>query len=310
MNEDDSCCAPQRSSQTSISDRSTGSKASISSEKVALTGGMFKLGSSYELAYPQDGEELTSEVAISPFLIDKYSVTNQQFIAFVDNTGYVTEAEEIGWSFVFGGLLPDDFEDTRGVQGAPWWRQVFGATWKSPEGPHSTVKEKLNHPVVHISWNDALSYANWGGGRLPTEAEWEYAASGGTSGRTYPWGNQLTPDGEHLMNVWQGSFPDKNLETDGWYGTAPVGSYPSNKFGLHEMTGNTWEWCQDWFTNKRNPTLNNPSGPPSGTAKVIKGGSYLCHESYCNRYRPAARSSTTPASAMGHLGFRIAYTDA
>ena len=307
MNKDNSCCAPQRTEKTSINDRSTGKTSSVNTEKAELAGGPFRLGSNYELAYPQDGEEFTTEVFLSPFLIDKYSVTNQKFMTFVDDTGYVTEAEEIGWSFVFGGLLPDDFEDTRGVQGAPWWRQVFGATWKSPEGPQSTIEGKLNHPVVQISWNDAVSYANWCGGRLPTEAEWEYAAAAGSSETIFPWGNQLTPDGEHQMNVWQGSFPDKNLEDDGWYGTAPVGSYPPNKFDLYEMTGNTWEWCQDWFTNKRKPRLENPTGPPTGTNKVIKGGSYLCHESYCNRYRPAARSSTTPTSTMGHLGFRLAY---
>ena len=215
MNKDDSCCAPRRTERTSVNDRSTGKISMANTEKVELAGGSFRLGSNYELAYPQDGEELTTEVILSPFLIDKHSVTNQQFMTFVDDTGYVTEAEEIGWSFVFGGLLPDDFEDTRGVQGAPWWRQVFGATWKSPEGHHSTIEGKLNYPVVQISWNDAVSFANWGGGRLPTEAEWEYAASAGSSETTFPWGNELTPNGEHLMNVWQGSFPDKNLETDG-----------------------------------------------------------------------------------------------
>ena len=155
MKKDDSCCAPQRTKKTLITDRSTGKVSSPNTEKVALGGGPFRLGSNYEFAYPQDGEEFTTEVTLSPFLIDKHSVTNQKFMAFVEDTGYVTEAEEIGWSFVFGGLLPDDFEDTRGVHGAPWWRQVFGATWKSPAGPHSTIKEKLDHPVVQISWNAA-----------------------------------------------------------------------------------------------------------------------------------------------------------
>jgi formylglycine-generating enzyme required for sulfatase activity len=236
--------------------------------------------------------------------MDKFTVSNKQFKAFVQKTGYVTEAEEIGWSFVFAGLLPDDFEETRGVQAAPWWRQVFQADWKSPEGAHSTIQTRLEHPVVHISWNDATAYAQWVGRRLPTEAEWEFAAHGGLDNSIFPWGDELQPDGEHKMNVWQGSFPDNNLIEDGWYGTAPGGTYPPNAYGIGEMTGNVWEWCQDWFTTEHDETEENPRGPTVGETKVIKGGSYLCHDSYCNRYRIAARSSTTPVSAMGHLGFR------
>jgi len=163
----------------------------------------------------------------------------------------------------------------------------------------------MDHPCVHISWNDAHAYAQWVGGRLPTEAEWEFAAQGGLENPIFPWGSELEPDGKHLMNVWQGSFPDNNLEDDGWYGTAPVGAYPPNFYGLGEMTGNVWEWCSDWFSaTGREGEESDPKGPTTGEGKVIKGGSYLCHASYCNRYRIAARSSTTPDSSMGHLGFR------
>ena len=307
MNEENSCCTPTRRGKRKPHDRSSGKQAVNHYDQISLPGGELRMGSDYEKGYLQDGEGLTGTVSVSPFLIDAQAVTNSQFRAFVEETGYVTEAEEIGWSFVFAGLLPDDFEDTRGVQATPWWRQVFGASWISPEGPHSTIQKRLDHPVVQVSWNDAFSYANWQGGRLPTEAEWEYAASAGLRNPIFPWGDELEPNGKHLMNVWQGSFPNDNSVADGWYGTAPVRTYPPNKFGLFEMTGNTWEWCQDWFTNERNPAPHNPSGPKSAEAKVIKGGSYLCHESYCNRYRVAARSSTTPESSMGHLGFRLVY---
>jgi len=305
MTEGNPCCAPQNQ----VKQREENPQietGSLHTETVSLKGGSFNMGTTYASGYPQDGEGPIRKRKVSPFSMDKYAVTNRQFRAFVQETGYITEAEEIGWSFVFAGLLPDDFEETRGVQAAPWWRQVFEADWKSPEGPHSTTETKLEHPVVHISWNDAAAYAKWVGRRLPTEAEWEFAAHGGSDGSIFPWGDELQPDGTHQMNVWQGSFPDKNLSEDGWYGTAPVGTYPPNTYGIGEMTGNVWEWCQDWFATEHNETVENPMGPTVGETKVIKGGSYLCHDSYCNRYRIAARSSTTPVSAMGHLGFRTA----
>ncbi len=303
MTEGNPCCAPQNQ----IKQREENPQietGSLHTETVSLKGGSFNMGTTYASGYPQDGEGPIRKRQVSPFNMDKFTVSNKQFKAFVQKTGYVTEAEEIGWSFVFAGLLPDDFEETRGVQAAPWWRQVFQADWKSPEGAHSTIETRLEHPVVHISWNDATAYAQWVGRRLPTEAEWEFAAHGGLDNSIFPWGDELQPDGEHKMNVWQGSFPDNNLIEDGWYGTAPGGTYPPNAYGIGEMTGNVWEWCQDWFTTEHDETEENPRGPTVGETKVIKGGSYLCHDSYCNRYRIAARSSTTPVSAMGHLGFR------
>ena len=201
MNEENSCCAPTREGKRNPHDRSSGKQALNHYDQISLPAGEIRMGSNYEKGYIQDGEGLTGTVSVSPFLIDAQAVTNGQFRAFVEETGYVTEAEEIGWSFVFAGLLPDDFEDTRGVQATPWWRQVFGASWIAPEGPHSTIQERLDHPVVQVSWNDAVSYANWQGGRLPTEAEWEYAASAGLRNPIFPWGDELEPDGKRIQTA-------------------------------------------------------------------------------------------------------------
>ena len=251
-------------------------------------------------------------VQLHPFSIAPTTVTNAQFAAFSDATGYVTLAESDGWSFVFAGLLPDDFPPTRGVAAAPWWRQVEGADWRHPAGPHTTFTDVADHPVVHVTWDDAMAYCRWSDTRLPTEAEWEFAARGGLDRRRFPWGDELEPDGEHRMNVFQGQFPGVNTAADGFAGTAPVRSFPPNAFGLYETSGNVWEWCADWFSpdtyresERRSPRVD-PTGPPGGTHRVMRGGSYLCHDSYCNRYRVGARSANTPDSATGNIGFRVA----
>jgi formylglycine-generating enzyme required for sulfatase activity len=275
---------------------------------VALPGGQFLMGTEAADGYLDDGEGPVHGVTLSPFAIDAHAVTNAQFGEFVTATGHVTDAERFDTSFVFGGLLPDDFPPTRGVATAPWWREVEGACWRHPEGPQSGVALRQDHPAVHVSWNDAQAFCAWSGGRLPTEAEWEYAARGGREGEHYPWGPELEPGGEHRMNVFQGRFPNENTCADGYAGTAPVDAYEPNGYGLYNMTGNVWEWCADWFDAGyyRASPLDDPEGPANGTHRVMRGGSYLCHSSYCNRYRVDSRSANEPDSSTGNLGFRVA----
>jgi formylglycine-generating enzyme required for sulfatase activity len=250
-------------------------------ELVRLAGGVFAMGSEDRWAYPEDGEGPVTEVEVSAFSISACAVTNADFARFVEDSGYLTDAERFGWSFVFAGLLPDDFPPTEGVVQAPWWRKVEGADWAHPEGPHSSVAERRDHPVVHVSWNDASAYCAWAGARLPHEAEWEFAARGGLAGKAFPWGDELEPGGEHRMNVWQGDFPGRNTAADGFVGTAPAASFSPNRYGLYNMTGNVWEWTADWFHSnfRQRDRRRDPSGPAHGTSKVQKGGSHLCHDS-------------------------------
>jgi formylglycine-generating enzyme len=260
---------------------------------IELDGGAFLMGSDDPDGHPADGEGPVREVVVAPFAIDAYALSNARFAAFVEATGYRTHAERFGWSFVFAGLLPEDFPPTRGVVAAPWWRQVHGADWAHPEGPGSSVASRADHPVVHVSWEDASAYCAWAGVRLPHEAEWELAARGGLVRARYPWGDELEPGGEHRANVWQGEFPVANTLADGHLGTAPVDAFGPNGFGLFNTSGNVWEWCADAFA------------PRPGTM-AMRGGSYLCHASYCNRYRVGARTGDTPDSSSGNLGFRVA----
>ncbi|WP_245744351.1 formylglycine-generating enzyme family protein [Bhargavaea ginsengi] len=274
-------------------------------DMIYIPGGSFRMGAGEEEGYPQDGEGPVRVVTVDSFLIDPVSVTNASFCEFVDQTGYITDAEQLGWSFVFHLLVSDKSAETvmGSVPQAPWWLAVPGADWRHPEGPDSVIDARMNHPVVHVSYRDALAYCSWAGKRLPTEAEWEYAARGGLESKKYPWGDELKPDGKHRFNIWQGEFPMRNTAGDGYVGTAPVRAYSPNGFGLYNMSGNVWEWCSDWFTERRSGN-HNPAGPEIGMVKVMKGGSYLCHDSYCNRYRIAARSSNTPESSTGNIGFR------
>jgi formylglycine-generating enzyme required for sulfatase activity len=275
---------------------------------VAIPAGSFRMGSADDWSYPGDGEGPIHVVELDAFELAATTVTNDEFAAFVEATGHVTDAERFGWSFVFAAALPDDFPPTHAVAQAPWWRKVEDSSWRAPEGPHSSLDGRDDHPVVHVSWNDAMAYADWSGTRLPTEAEWEYAARGGRRGAVFPWGDELEPGGEHRMNVFQGSFPGGDTAADGFAGTAPAQSFPANGYGLYNMTGNVWEWCADWYDPRyyqRSPR-HSPAGPDKGTHRVMRGGSYLCHASYCRRYRVAARSGNGPDSSTANLGFRVA----
>jgi formylglycine-generating enzyme required for sulfatase activity len=287
---DHACCAPGRApSGEEIAAPESANDAST--DGLVPLGGSFLMGTEDADGFPQDREGPIREIDLPPFWIDPVAVTNRRFAEFIEDTGHQTEADRAGWSFVFAAFLPDDFEPTRGIAAAPWWRQVLGSSWRHPEGPHSDVDDRLDHPVVHVSWNDAKAFCAWSGTRLPHEAEWEMAARGGLEQARFPWGDELEPGGRHLMNVWQGTFPDHNSGDDGWLGTCPVDEYEPNGHGMMNTSGNVWEWCADRFDRQ---------------GRTIRGGSYLCHASYCNRYRVAARSFNTPDSSTGNMGFRVA----
>lgn len=280
--------------------------ALVEPDLLELDGGTFTMGTDGGYGYELDGEGPAHEVELSPFAISRHAVTNEQYAAFVAATGHSTDAERYGSSFVFAGFLPADSPAVR-VAAAPWWRQVEGADWAHPEGPGSGWEERADHPVVHVSWTDALAFCVWSDTRLPSEAEWEYAARGGLDGARFPWGEELEPGGEQRMNVFQGTFPEQNTCEDGFAGTAPVASFPPNGYGLHNVTGNVWEWTADRFDRnaysrgpRENPVCSRSSGPAA-----MRGGSYLCHASYCNRYRVDARSSNATDGSTGNLGFRI-----
>eukprot|EP01035_Chromulina_nebulosa_P020313 gene20313-26367_t len=257
-----------------------------------------------------DGESPRRQVTVSSFYIDKYEVSNDKYLEFVKSTNYTTESELFGWSFVFESAIPNHIKKhiTEAVYGAEWWLPVNGSYWREPEGPGTDVfkTNRGNLPAVHISWHDAKRFCEWKGGRLPTEAEWEYAARGGKEGLMYPWGNTLKPKGEHKANIFQGTFPQPNIAEDGYEFLCPVDAFGAqNDFGLYNMIGNAWEWVEDWYTVKHitSPQLN-PKGPIFGKEKAKKGGSFLCIKSFCYRYRTAARYHSTPDSATLNTGFR------
>jgi sulfatase modifying factor 1 len=247
---------------------------------------------------------------VKQFRMDVAAVTNERFAAFIAATGYVTEAEKFGWSFVFFDKLPEAMA-TQGAVGTEWWRRVDGATWNRPEGQDSSLTGREQHPVTHVSWNDATAFAQWAGGRLPTEAEWEHAARGGLADPMFPWGDQEPNDTDFTpCNIWQGSFPGTNTAADGYRWTAPVRSFEPNGYGLYNMSGNTWEWTADrWRVRSLKKTSRERNASALATEqRVMKGGSFLCHRSYCYRYRIAARHGNTPDTTTSHVGFRLVYS--
>ena len=311
---------------------------------VWIDGGEFTMGGVGPQARPDELPQ--HRVRVDGFFISETEVTNHQFQAFVDATGYVTVAERaVDWEEIReqvppGTPKPDDsmlqpgslvFHETgRPVDPrdiSQWWRWTIGAHWRQPEGPGSSIERRMDHPVVQVAWEDAVAYARWAGGELPTEAQWEYAARGGLEGKVYVWGDAAID--ETRVNTWQGRFPVRDEGADGYRGTAPVRSFPPNGFGLYEMGGNVWEWCRDRYDARayqrrlqaagpKGVTSNpigpertvDPRNPHAADTRVQRGGSYLCHASYCSSYRPSARMSATPDSGMSHAGFRVVMTPA
>lgn len=306
------CGTPSRAAFLSIDSPPTAAQpsrgpAAHNIQQAKVPAGHFLMGDSSGDENPADGETPVHVVEVRAFSIDATTVTNQAFAEFVQATGYETEAETFGYSAVFHLAVSAPERDVLGSPPqAPWWWGIRGATWRHPGGSGSTIDGLEQHPVVHVSWNDAQAYCDWAGRRLPTEAEWEYAARGGVDAAKYPWGNDHVDAGGWRANIFQGQFPLLNTAEDGWATTAPVRSFEANGYGLWQPVGNVWEWCADWFDARyyRESPTQNPRGPEIGTQRVLRGGSYLCHISYCNRYRNSARSQNTPDSSMGNAGFR------
>jgi len=270
-------------------------------------------------------------VAVKGFWIDKTEVTNAQFAAFVKATSYVTVAERKPTAEEFPGAPPENLVAGSVVFAPPdhpvplndhfqWWSWVTGADWKHPSGPASNLEGRENYPVVHVAYEDAEAFAKWAGKRLPTEAEWEFAARGGLSGALYPWGNEFTPDGHYMANTHQGHFPDQDSHEDSYTGLAPVATYPPNGYGLYDVAGNVWEWTSDWYRpdyyadllktgavadNPKGPDSSNDPGEPGVPKRVHRGGSFLCTEQYCSRYMVGTRGKGEPSTGTNHLGFRL-----
>jgi len=277
-------------------------------KRVHIPGGSALVGTK-RAVIKADSESPIRKQTLRDFLIDNSAVTNERFAEFIDATGYLTDAERLGWSYVFINHLPAaDRNNTSMASGATWWRQVFGATWKAINGPEAENTFQANHPVVHVSHNDALAFASWASGRLPIEAEWEHAARGGKGDVLFPWGDR-EPDDDSFFpcNIWQGNFPHYNTGADGYDATAPVDTYEPNGYGLYNMVGNAWEWTAGAYTARAQTAKARKHAATMKGSMVLKGGSFMCHKSYCFRYRIAARSGSTPDSTTSHIGFRLAY---
>jgi formylglycine-generating enzyme len=302
-------------------------------DMVFVEGGTFPMGS--DRHYPEEAP--VHRVTVSPFFIDRTSVTNRQFREFVNATNYVTFAEIAPDPKDYPDALPHMLKAGSLVFTPPnhpvdlrdwsqWWRFKFGANWRKPYGPRSSIGGRDDHPVVHIAYRDAEAYARWAGKELPTEAEWEYAARGGLEEAEFAWGDELAPEGRHMANTWQGAFPHENLASDGHRRTSPVLAFPPNGYGIHDMIGNVWEWTSDWYSSRHAEDCakpccipENPRGAPEADSyderapsvriprKVLKGGSHLCAPNYCRRYRPAARHAQPIDTGTSHIGFRCIF---
>lgn len=308
-----SCCTPPRDG-AGLADIKVSvdlsSAADLRRAAAPVPGGKGLLGTSQD-GVPNDGETPLQQVKIAPFRIGHTAVTNAAFKAFVDATGYETEAERYGWSFVFWAQVPEAVGATQAVVDVEWWRRVDGANWRDINGPDTMAGAwHPEHPVVQVSWHDAQAYAKWAGGRLPTEAEWEHAARGGLGDVRFPWGDTEPNDIDHTpCNIWQGHFPQTNTAQDGYLTTAPAKSYAPNGYGLYNLAGNVWEWTAEPFRIKSLKREVKARLALMKGYKLSKGGSFLCHKSYCYRYRIAARSGTSPDSATTHHGFRVVWPD-
>ena len=316
MGNQKSCCTPSRETATPPDPQhpdATSSQIAVTAEARAQNKRIFIpadttfLGTDKPL-FEIDEEAPFRATKLKPFWCDETTVTNAEFAAFVEDTAYQTEAEQLGNSFVFVDFLADKTDRGNTVAAAPWWRLTDGACWHRPCGFDSDAAALPDHPVVHISWHDAQAYASWAGGRLPIEAEWEHAARGGLADSPYPWGE--TPPDDHQFfpcNIWQGDFPRYNQGLDGFIGTAPARSFEPNGYGLYNMVGNVWEWTQQSFKLRSMKKAFRQAHQGKTGFKLCKGGSYLCHASYCHRYRIAARTANSPDSSTGHTGFRLVY---
>ena len=290
-----------------------GNKINPSAEDmVYIKGGTFLMGTDTDEGLEDDLEGPIIEVSVADFCISPYPVTNQEFLAFFLDTGYITDAERYGSPHVFHLLInEDELKNYPAVSGAEWWLEVVDANWRKPEGKNSSIADRMDHPVVHVSRNDAEAYCKWAGNRLPTEAEWEYAARGGLSQLRFPWGDELRAEGKYHANIWQGEFPELNTKEDGFLGTAPVKSFEPNGYGLYQTSGNVWEWCLNpgriplsTFQTKTPQDFLTENKQHKEELYALRGGSFLCHCSYCQRYRVAGRNSNTGNSSTSNMGFR------
>lgn len=304
-----SCCTPSRAFTSKTNNDpgpQRGDAAKPLRDSVPVPGGLGFIGTNSPI-FSGDGEAPLRQKKLSDFHCERGTVTNQAFARFIKATGYVTDAERIGWSFVFIHLVPPELTDTQAVAGLTWWRRVVGACWHSPSGPLGP-KPPADHPVVQVSWSDARAYARWARARLPTEAEWEHAARGGLGDVLFPWGDARPDDiGFTPCNIWQGRFPQHNTCRDGFMATAPAISFAPNGYGLYNMVGNVWEWTSEPFKVRSLKRQARKTNTNADGLKLTKGGSFLCHASYCFRYRIAARSNSTADTATSHIGFRVVY---